>query len=99
MGRKSREKPARLGDKLLQIRLALELSQSQMLRLIRGEEEDRTYRHLISEYESGKRAPSLLEVLAYARAAGISMEKLVDDKLDLPKRIPPLKRRAKNKDG
>jgi hypothetical protein len=55
-----------------------------MLRLIRGGGEDGSYRHLISEYESGKRAPSLLEVLAYARVAGISMETLVDDKLDVP---------------
>ena len=86
MGRKSRERPARLAEKLLQIREALGLSQSEMLRRIGKEESG--HRNFISDYERGVRVPSLLEVLAYARAAGVSMDVLVDDDLDLPKKLP-----------
>jgi transcriptional regulator with XRE-family HTH domain len=37
----------------------------------------------VSEYESGKREPSLPVLLQYARIAGVSMETLVDDELEL----------------
>lgn len=85
MGKKSRERPARLAEKLLQIREVLGLSQSEMLRQI--EREESGHRNFISDYERGLRVPSLLEVLAYARAAGVSMDVLVDDNLDLPKKF------------
>lgn len=88
MVKKSREQPARLAEKLKQIREALGLSQSQMLRWIRAGMKDGGHRNFISDYENGKRVPSLLEVLAYARAAGVSMDVLVDDELELPKRLP-----------
>lgn len=84
MGRQARERPERLAEKLLQIREALGLSQSEMLRQIGKEESG--YRNFISDYERGVRVPSLLEVMAYARASGVSMEVLVDDELDLPKK-------------
>jgi transcriptional regulator with XRE-family HTH domain len=38
----------------------------------------------ISQYEQGKREPSLLVVLAYARLAGVSVESLIDDKIKSP---------------
>ena len=76
MVKKSRERPARLAEKLKEIREALGLSQSQMLRLIRAGMKDSGYRHFISEYENGVRVPSLLEVLAYARADGIRWRNL-----------------------
>jgi transcriptional regulator with XRE-family HTH domain len=38
----------------------------------------------LSEFESGKREPNLLLLLRYARAANVSVESLIDDKLDLP---------------
>jgi hypothetical protein len=41
----------------------------------------------IGEFETDKRVPTLQVVLAYARAAGVLMEVLVDDELDLPKKI------------
>jgi transcriptional regulator with XRE-family HTH domain len=45
----------------------------------------------ISLYEQGKREPPLLVLLAYARAAGVTMEMLVDDGIDLPEPLPSLK--------
>jgi transcriptional regulator with XRE-family HTH domain len=81
-----RRKPERLGEKLRQIRLALGLSQSEMLRRL-GAEDLITY-HQISGYESGNREPPLPILLQYARVVGICMEVLVDDELDLPERLP-----------
>jgi transcriptional regulator with XRE-family HTH domain len=36
----------------------------------------------MSEYESGAREPDLLVLLRYARLAKVSVESLIDDKLD-----------------
>jgi len=41
----------------------------------------------ISKYERGLREPSLLVLLEYSRAARVPIEILVDDSLDLPRRI------------
>ena len=86
MGRKARIKPDRLSDKLLQIRLALGLSQSELLRGL-GLEGEIDYRR-ISEFERATTEPPLLVVLQYARIAGVHMEDLVDDELDLPDKLP-----------
>ncbi len=76
----------RLGEKLLQIRLALGVSQSEMLR--RLDAEDLITYHQISGYESGRREPPLIILLKYARVAGVSTDVLIDDELDLPVRLP-----------
>lgn len=81
----ARPKPKRLAEKLLQIRLALGLSQTEMLKRLELDEEMKYAR--ISEYEQGVREPSLLTLLKYSRAAGIHMEILADDELDLPARL------------
>ncbi len=86
MGRKARMKPERLSEKLLQIRMALGLSQSEMLNRL-GFEDSMDYRR-ISEFERGTTEPHLSVVLQYARAAGVHMEDIVDDDLELPKRLP-----------
>jgi transcriptional regulator with XRE-family HTH domain len=86
MGTKPRHKPERLGEKLLYIRTGLKLSQSQMLRQLEAEEH-LTY-HRISEYESGKREPPLWILLAYAYVAGVHLEDIVDDQLEIPKKLP-----------
>lgn len=39
--------------------------------------------HRVSEYERGRRWPNLMTVMHYARAAGIPMEYLADDEIDL----------------
>ncbi len=82
----ARPKPERLAEKLRQIREALGLSQPEMLRRL-GLEGEMQYAR-ISEYETGLREPSLLTLLAYSRAAGIHMEVLADDGVDLPDRLP-----------
>lgn len=81
-----RPKPKRLAEKLRAIRAALGLSQTQMLK--RLEHEKTMHYGRISEYESGKREPTLLTILQYARAAGIHLEDIVDDELDLPEMLP-----------
>jgi transcriptional regulator with XRE-family HTH domain len=81
-----RPKPERLAEKLREIRLALGLSQAQMLRQL--EMEERLYYGRISEYELGKREPTLMTVLQYARVAGVHMEDIVDDELELPSKLP-----------
>jgi transcriptional regulator with XRE-family HTH domain len=81
-----RPRPERLAEKLRQIRLALGLSQPEMLRRL-GLEESMRYAR-ISEYETGQREPSLLTLLAYSRVAGVHMEVLADDGLDLPGKLP-----------
>jgi hypothetical protein len=37
----------------------------------------------VSEFETGKREPSVLILLAYAKLAGISTDALIDDKLEI----------------
>ncbi|HEY0006315.1 MAG TPA: helix-turn-helix transcriptional regulator [Pyrinomonadaceae bacterium] len=86
MGKNARPKPMRLAEKLLAIRNALGLSQMEMLR--RLEAEDQIDYTAISKYELGRNEPSLMLLLQYARVAGIHMEDLVDDELDLPDKLP-----------
>lgn len=86
MGRGSRQKPEHLAEKLRQIRDALGLSQTDMLRRL-GFEEVISYAR-ISEYETGIREPTLMILLEYARVAGVYMEDIVDDELDLPEKLP-----------
>ena len=81
-----RLKPERLGEKLRQIRLALGVSQPEMLNRL-GVGELIVYNQ-ISGYETDAREPPLPILLQYARVANIYIETLVDDELDLPARIP-----------
>ena len=85
MGKASRERPEKLSKKLLQIRLSLGLSQNEML--VELGLADRIDRSSISGYEIGKREPSLITLLKYARLAGVHVEVLIDDEMDLPKRL------------
>ena len=80
-----RQKVDRLPEKLLQIRVALGLSQSEMHSRLGVD--DIPYNR-ISDYERGKREPPLKVILRYARVAHVSMEALVDDDMDLPKKFP-----------
>jgi transcriptional regulator with XRE-family HTH domain len=85
---KPRQKPVRLAEKLLRIRTALGLSQNEMIRRL-GFEGQLIQAH-ISAYERRRenRVPPPGVVLQYARCAGVSMEVLVDDDLELPEKLP-----------
>jgi transcriptional regulator with XRE-family HTH domain len=83
MGQTRRQRPARLATKLKEIRVKLSFTQDQMAKRLHKVKAGLQPGH-ISEFESGKREPSLLLLLAYARVAGISTDVLIDDKLDLP---------------
>jgi transcriptional regulator with XRE-family HTH domain len=83
MGRGSREIPARLGEKLTQIRSYLGVSQDSLVRKF-GLAEKLT-RNEISKYERGVREPALAVLLKYARAANVNVEVLMDDELELPR--------------
>ena len=91
MGRASRPKPVRLAEKLKEIRLKLGLSQNGMIRRI-GLAEELTQAE-ISAFERGIRVPPLHILLEYAcaispSATGEYVEVLIDDRLNLPERIP-----------
>ena len=81
-----RKKCVKLGEKLFQIRTALGLSQREMLRRL-GYEEAIFYNR-VSDYELNKRVPPLPLLLEYAKVAGVHMEDIVDDELELPDRLP-----------
>jgi hypothetical protein len=49
--------------------------------------EETLYRTAISGYELGTTEPPLPTVLKYARVAGISTDVLLDDELNLPKKL------------
>jgi DNA-binding XRE family transcriptional regulator len=84
MGLGRTERPARLAEKLLRIREKLGLSQTEMCAAIQAENNEITiYRGYIAQYEKG-RVPGPLTLLAYAGIARVSIEQMVNDKLDLP---------------
>lgn len=85
MGTARRPKPERLAEKLLQIRLALGVSQDGMLARLGMSEE--LFRSKISAYELGNREPPLPVLLKYARSVGISTDVLIDDELNLPEKL------------
>ncbi len=86
MGKATRPKPQRLAEKLLAIRLSLGLSQNDLIKRLNFNELE-LVQGTVSTYELGKREPSLPLLLAYARLAGISTDILIDDNLELPKKL------------
>lgn len=85
MGKAARQKPIRLGEKLRRIRLALDLSQDDMVSRLGFEGMTREY---ISGFERNIREPPLPVLLAYSRVGGCYLEVLVDDDFELPEKIP-----------
>lgn len=84
MGEKARQRPERLAEKLLQVRSALGLSQNELINRLGVE----LAQNRVSDYERGKGEPPLPLLLRYARLAGVCLERLVDDDLDLPAKLP-----------
>jgi transcriptional regulator with XRE-family HTH domain len=77
----SRPRPKNLAKKLLQIRLSLRVSQGEMVKRLGAQ--DLIHYTTISKYELDKNEPPLTILLAYARLAGIRVEQIIDDELDL----------------
>jgi len=82
----ARRRPLRLAEKLLQIRVALGISQTEMHRRLDVDDEIPYTR--ISDYELDKSEPTLMILLSYARLACVPTEVLIDDELDLPDKLP-----------
>jgi transcriptional regulator with XRE-family HTH domain len=87
MGRGTRFQPKKLAGKLREIRERLGLNQNQIFKKL-GNTQSNIYASHISGYELGTREPPLDVLLRYSRVAGIPVELLIDDKLNLPSRIP-----------
>ena len=84
--RRERHTPKRLAEKLLRIRTALNLSQNEMLRRLGNPE--KLQQSSISGYERGVREPPSLILLKYAQSAGVCVDVLLDDEIDLPENLP-----------
>ena len=80
MGRSRRNKPMQLSTKLLAIRKRLGKSQTEMARAL----ELKVHYSAVSNFELGTREPDMIVVLRYARLAGVPMETIVDDQMNLP---------------
>jgi len=88
MGRASRRRyvPVRLGEKFLQIRTALNLTQESMLERLELPRE--ITQSNISAYERRSKEPPIFVIMKYAEIANVWIDVLVYDSLDLPNRIP-----------
>lgn len=92
MGKGTKKQPEKLPEKLLKIRKFFLFSQEEMIEFVDPEREDPvTARAAISDYEHGRRTPSLLEILNYTRAVRLftrykqfTAEDLIDDNRNLP---------------
>lgn len=92
MGKAKKTQPARLPAKLLTIRKFLDFSQEEMVKFVVPDVEDAaSARAAISDYEAGRRTPSILENLNYAvavrlltRHKNFNVEDLIDDRRNLP---------------
>lgn len=83
MGRSSRVRPKRLGEKLLRIRESLGLERDEIIERLEYKE-SKLYPQNIWSFEKSEKEPNLLVILAYSRLAGISCDFLIDDQLELP---------------
>lgn len=86
MAKSSRRKPERLAEKLLEIRLKLDLSQNGMIRRLGLTDE--LQQDYISKFERGVLVPPLHVLLAYAEAANVWVEALIKDSVNLPEYLP-----------
>jgi transcriptional regulator with XRE-family HTH domain len=96
MGRSRRKKPARLAEKLRNVRKILGLSQTALIEKLESKDYP-VYKGDISNYESGKSEPPLVILLRYARLGRVRVEILIDDELDLPVRLSGLRKKIKSR--
>lgn len=89
MGRGRRPRPAKLQEKLCEIRKRLAITQEETAkRLIQYGAEETMSSGYVADFETGKREPSLIAILAYAKLIRVSTDALIDDEMELPKKLP-----------
>lgn len=81
MAKAARPRPAKLAEKLKQIRSHLGYSQDEMLRALGLA--DKSNRSLISGFELGTKEPSLITLITYADLANTTVDSLVRDTINL----------------
>jgi transcriptional regulator with XRE-family HTH domain len=82
MTRQPRKRPKYLANKLLRIRQALGITQTDLSKRIKVDQKR------ISSYESGDREPDLLTIIKYSDLANVCTDILIRDELHLPENIP-----------
>jgi transcriptional regulator with XRE-family HTH domain len=92
MGSRKRPRSLRLHEKLRQIREAYALSQAEIVSRLGLTDELK--QSDISAFErepddKWSREPALPHLLRYARVAGVNVEVLIDDDMDLPDKLAP----------
>ena len=92
MGRAPSYRPARLGEKIVEIRRKLGLSQNGLIRYLGLTEV--LFQGDISAYELGNRVPDLRTLLLLSNMAGVYVDVLIDDALDLPDKLPAVPKSA-----
>ena len=86
MGKAPGYKPSHLGQKFVEVRRKLGLSQNGLIRHLGLTEE--LFQGDISAFELGNRIPDLRTLLLLANAVGVYVDVLIDDELDLPEKLP-----------
>jgi transcriptional regulator with XRE-family HTH domain len=92
MGSRKRPRALHLHEKLWQIREAYGLSQAEMVSRLGLTDELKQSDVSAFEREPDdkwSREPALPHLLRYARVAGVNVEVLIDDELDLPDKLEP----------
>lgn len=98
MGLKSRVIPKEMPGKLKFIRNYFELTLDELSKVLETElkslgfPEIRVYTGGITEFEKGKREPQLPVLLAYAHIAGVYVDLLINDTLEMPKTLSSKRR-------
>ena len=85
MGRGARMRPLRLPEKFLYIRKALGETQEGISNRLGFSDITREY---VSGFELGTREPPLPVLLRMANIAGVYVDALIDDEVDLPEILP-----------
>jgi len=81
MAKAARPRPAKLAEKLKQIRVHLGFSQDEMLRALGLAK--KSNRSLISGFELGTKEPSLITLIAFANLAKTTVDAIVRDEIEL----------------
>lgn len=83
----SRPQPRHLASKLRKARIKLGVTQQELAERLTTKRSP-VYPGHVSEFERGKREPSLIVLLRYARQSRVSVDDLIDDDIEFPKASP-----------